>query len=308
MKGADQDIQKINKRVSKKAILISFFFILGISLFLLVNRYLIEHVELTSGASASMAVTDEVYTSDQWNYISDHKSISIREVVSGQGQNAVTYYIADVTVDDVTILRSAFAKDEFGTNIIENTSKIAADHNAVWAINGDYYGFRKDGILIRNGRIYRDSSARTGLKIYKDGRMEIYDETQTSAQNLLDEGVWQTLSFGPALVINGQVQTEFKSVEIDTNFGNRSIENSNPRTGIGMISPNHYVFVVVDGRSSESKGMTLSQFARVFAELGCTQAYNLDGGGSSTMYFMGRVVNNPLGKNQERGTSDIIFL
>ncbi|MEN6460715.1 MAG: phosphodiester glycosidase family protein, partial [Syntrophomonas sp.] len=93
------------------------------------------------------------------------------------------------------------------------------------------------------------------------------------------------------------------------NFGNRSIDNSNPRTGIGMIAPNHYVFIVVDGRADGySKGMTLSQFAEVFADLGCTEAYNLDGGGSSTMYFMGDLINNPLGKNQERGTSDIIYI
>lgn len=308
MKSADQDDKNIKKNISKKTVLLSIIFIVVTTLLLLANRYLIEHVEIASSANASLAVVDEAYTADEWNYVSDTKTISIKEVASEQGQKPVAYYVADVTIDDASILKSAFAKNEFGTNIIEYTSKIAADHNAVLAINGDYYGFRQNGILIRNGQVYRDSPARNGVKIYRDGSMEVYDETGITAQELVNEGVWQTLSFGPALVVDGQVQSNFEDVSIDKNFGNRTIENANPRTGIGMIAPNHYVFVVVDGRSSDSKGMTLSQFAKVFADLGCTEAYNLDGGGSSTMYFMGKVVNNPLGKNQERGTSDIIYV
>ncbi|MNP65019.1 hypothetical protein D3C76_1605730 [compost metagenome] len=76
-----------------------------------------------------------------------------------------------------------------------------------------------------------------------------------------------------------------------------------------MIAPNHYVFVVVDGRNEGySRGMTLTELADLMQDLGATEAYNLDGGGSSTMYFMGRVVNNPQGKNQERGVSDILYI
>jgi exopolysaccharide biosynthesis protein len=236
-------------------------------------------------------------------------SISIKQVSTGSGKNALTYFVADVVLSDATQLSSAFAKDSFGQNIIEYTSKIASDNDAIFAINGDYYGFRSDGIVIRNGVIYRDLPARTGLAFYRDGTMKIYDETQTSAQQLLDEGVWNTLSFGPALIENSVVATDLSYVEIDTNFGNHSIQGSNPRTAVGIIDENHFVFIVVDGRSpGYSNGVTLTQFAQIFKDLGCTDAYNIDGGGSSTMYFMGRVVNNPLGKNQERGTSDILLI
>jgi exopolysaccharide biosynthesis protein len=261
---------------------------------------------VTGTASAKQ---DETYTADEWNYNSDSKTISIQKVVTGTGNDTITYFVADLVLKDAASLQSAFAKDEFGTNIIEYTSQIAADNDAIFAINGDYYGFRDDGILIRNGVIYRNSPARTGLAIYANGDMQVYDETQTDAQTLLDDGAVQTLSFGPALVSDGEAITGLGQVEIDTNFGNHSIQGSNPRTGIGIIAPNHYVFIVVDGRSNGySKGMTLDQFAAVFADLGCTDAYNLDGGGSSIMYFNGRVVNNPLGKNQERGTSDILYI
>lgn len=297
---------------------------LGLVLYLLADRYLIEHVAIANvqstatpqisstannGAGTGTASADETYTADQWNYESDTKAISIQKVVSGTGQNTITYFVADVLLQDSSSLQSAFAKNQFGTNITQYTSQIAKDNDAIFAINGDYYGFRANGILIRNGIIYRNTPARTGLAIYANGDMKVYDETQTNAQTLLAQGVSQTLSFGPALVANGEAITNLGKVEIDTNFGNHSIQGSNPRTGIGIIAPNHYVFVVVDGRSSGySKGMTLDQFAAVFADLGCTEAYNLDGGGSSIMYFNGRVVNNPLGKNQERGTSDILYI
>ncbi|MNP13745.1 hypothetical protein D3C76_1060380 [compost metagenome] len=164
-------------------------------------------------------------------------------------------------------------------------------------------------MIIRNGTLYRDSPVRTALALFNDGTMESFDEMETSSSSLLEAGVTNTLSFGPVLIKDGEVIDNFDNLKVDTNFGNRSIQRSNPRTGIGMIAPNHYVIIVVDGRmEGYSKGMTLSEFANVFAELGCTEAYNLDGGGSSTMYFMGRVVNNPLGKGNERGVSDILYV
>lgn len=291
----------------------------GIILYQLANRYLIEHVEVKNALNntVSAAQTDQVnndsttgeeYSADDWSYTSESKSITIKKVESGTSEDPLIYYVADVQLKDASDLKSAFANNQFGSNIIENTSEIASENNAIFAINGDYYGFRDDGITIRNGEIFRDEPARTGLALYEDGTMKIYDETQTSAQELIDEGVIQTLSFGPALVQNSTAITDFGNVSIDKNFGNRSIQDSNPRTGIGIISPNHFVFVVVDGRSSESKGVTLNEFAQLFEDLGATEAYNLDGGGSSTMYFMGRVVNNPLGKGKERGVSDIIYI
>ncbi|MNW54837.1 hypothetical protein D3C74_324600 [compost metagenome] len=164
-------------------------------------------------------------------------------------------------------------------------------------------------MIIRNGTLYRDEPARTGLALLNDGTMKSYEEEETDSSSLLAEGAINTLSFGPVLIKDGEVINNFDHVKIDTNFGNRSIQNANPRTGIGMLAPNHYVFIVVDGRKEGySRGMTLTEFAQTFADLGCTEAYNLDGGGSSTMYFMGRVVNNPLGKNRERGVSDILYV
>jgi exopolysaccharide biosynthesis protein len=249
-------------------------------------------------------------TSDATRYVSDDLRIHITKVVTGSGSATVTYYVADVVVSDIQQLLSAFANDEFGRNIVQDTSVIAAAHDALLAINGDYCGFRSDGVEIRNGILYRNEPARVGAVISRDGTMAFYDETQVSADTLLADSALQTLSFGPVLVEDGVANTDFAGFKVDSNMGNAAnIAGNNPRTGIGMISANHYVFIVVDGRSKGySAGVTLAQFARIFADLGCTQAYNLDGGGSTTMVFQGVVVNDPLGRNQERGVSDILYI
>ena len=107
----------------------------------------------------------------------------------------------------------------------------------------------------------------------------------------------------------GRVIDGIDDVEIDTNIGNHSVQGAQPRTGVGVVEGNHFLFVVVDGRSSGySRGVTMSEFAQLFVDLGASVAYNLDGGGSSAMVFNGALVNNPLGHGQERGTSDILYV
>lgn len=216
-------------------------------------------------------------------------------------------YIADVTVSDVSFLRAGLANGVFGRNIKETTSDIAKENNAIFAINGDFYGFRDSGPVIRNGVLYR-SNKRSGsndvLAVYNDGSFVTMKEENVDAQNLLDSDVLQLFSFGPSLVDNGQISVSANQ-EVEQSM------NSNPRTAIGMISPLHYVFVVSDGRTSESAGLSLAQLAAVMQDAGCQCAYNLDGGGSSTMWFMGDVVNNPTTNGNsisERKVSDIVYI
>lgn len=280
------------------------------------DRYLIEHVEIADveayeaaqGVPSTGSTSSQDATTTDTTYTSDDTSVTITQVTTGSGADTVTYYVADVVLDDITQLRSAFAQNQFGENITELPSEIAADHDAVVAINGDYYGFRDTGIVIRNGVVYRDEPARQGLVFYTDGRVEVYDETSTSADELLADGAWQTLSFGPALVTDGQVVDGIDQVEIDTNIGNHSIQGTQPRTAVGVIDTNHLVFVVVDGRDEGySRGVTMTRLAQIMADLGATTAYNLDGGGSSTMVFDGQVVNSP-SNHGERATSDILYV
>ncbi|MBY0013057.1 phosphodiester glycosidase family protein [Paenibacillus typhae] len=305
-------------------VILAVILVIGGVVYKLADRYLIEHVEVvvtdeaagtadsdnTTGSAETASSSAEVNAaSDDWSYSSDDIQIQIDQVETGSGSDKITYYVADVVLKDASSLKSAFADNSFGTNITEVTSEIASSNDAIFAINGDYYGFRDDGVIIRNGTVYRDDPVRDAMALFGDGTMQTYNEEEVSSDELLAQGVTNTLSFGPILIQDGQITSDFSSVKIDTNFGNRSIQNANPRTAIGMIAPNHYVFVVVDGRNEGySRGMTLTELADLMQDLGATEAYNLDGGGSSTMYFMGRVVNNPQGKNQERGVSDILYI
>ncbi|WP_241246320.1 phosphodiester glycosidase family protein [Microbacterium endophyticum] len=281
-----------------------------------IDRFLIEHVEIadvstyeeenSSVATTTEADTDGVVTEN--SYADDDTTITVSMITTGSGDDAITYYVADVVVADATQLRSAFANDQFGENIIATTSTIAAANDAILAINGDYYGFRDTGIEIRNGVVYRDEGAREGLAFYLDGHVEVYDETTNTANELLAAGVWNTLSFGPAIVEDGAVVDGIEDVEVDTNVGNHSIQGEQPRTAVGVINENHYVFVVVDGRNEGySRGVTLTELAEIMTGLGATTAYNLDGGGSSTIYFNGTVLNQP-SNGGERGTSDILYV
>lgn len=215
-------------------------------------------------------------------------------------------YVADVVLSSPAYLRTAFAQDVYGKNVTEKTSVIASENNAVLAVNGDYCGARESGYVLRNGVLYRDRAARDqeDLVIYSDGSLEIVRESDISAEALLENGAVQVLSFGPALVEDGEV-----SVSAGEEVGRARA--SNPRTAIAVVEELHYLFIVSDGRTDESAGLSLSELAGFVRELGAQTAYNLDGGGSSTMVFNGQVVNRPTSGGRsirERGVSDIVYV
>ena len=236
----------------------------------------------------------------------DYKDDNISVTISDYTENNTKIYVADVKVSSAQYLKTAFANDSYGKNITDSTSAIAESKNAIFAVNGDYYGAREKGYVIRNGVIYREiGSADTDvLCIYTDGHFEITNSDEKTAQQLLSEKVWQAFSFGPALVEEGKV-----SVSKDDAVGREMA--SNPRTAIGIIDNNHYIFVVSDGRTDESEGLSLYELAEFMQKLGVKTAYNLDGGGSSTMYYKGEIINNPTttGRNiSERKVSDIVYI
>lgn len=215
-------------------------------------------------------------------------------------------YVADVQITSVSDLKTAFADSSYGRNITEKTSDIAEDVNAILAVNGDFYGAQESGYVIRNGVLYRDTAAddRQDLVIYEDGSFEVVEESEVTAQELLDKGAWQVLSFGPGLVEDGEI-----AVSENEEVGQAMA--SNPRTALGVTEDGHYLFVVSDGRTSESEGLSLYEMAEFMQSLGAVTAYNLDGGGSSTMYFNGEVVNNPTTSGRsikERSVSDIVYI
>jgi len=199
--------------------------------------------------------------------IEDKTAISITTRSVGSGKEAVTYYVAEVELGDPRDMGSMVARG--------HTSEVARDAGAELAINGDFFTYRNNGVIIRGGKVLI---------------------------NILN-----SFSFGPVLIDEWQIPEGIDDYyEVDTG---RSINGRHPRTGICMVEKNKFVLIVVDGRSpGYSMGMTLGEFAELFASQGCKTAYNLDGGGSSVMYSKGLVVNNPLGRGRERTNGDIIYV
>ncbi len=231
---------------------------------------------------------------------------NISITISEYREHDTTIYVADVILASPSALQTALAENAYGRNITEKTSSMAAEHDALLAINGDYYGSRERGYVLRNGVLYRATAARAqeDLVIWQDGSFSIIQEDEVSAESLLNQGAQQVFSFGPALVVDGQVAvTEADEVG--------KAMSSNPRTAIAIVDELHYLLVVSDGRTSASEGLSLRELADFLSALGATTAYNLDGGGSSTMVFAGNIINTPTtnGKRvSERSVSDIVFI
>lgn len=256
-----------------------------------------SNAEAAIKAAETATVTDTSYSDDNISVTLTEKTISNTQV-----------YIADVTVSSSEYLKTAFAQNTYGNNVTAKTSETAENNNAILAVNGDYYGANTTGYVIRNGVVYRDTvredSSNGDLAIYKDGSFKVIYEDQVSADQLVKEGVVNLLAFGPSLVENGEIV-------VDTNSEVGQSMSSNPRTAIGIIDENHYIIIVSDGRTSESEGLSLYQMAEIMKSYGVKTAYNLDGGGSSTLYFNGQVINKPTTNGNtisERSVSDIVYI
>ncbi|MCR5826549.1 MAG: phosphodiester glycosidase family protein [Oscillospiraceae bacterium] len=262
-------------------------------------------VEDSTDAQASSDAAQAQETPAVVSTARSYEDENVRITLTEQLVNGTTVYVADVQLSSAEYLKTAFANDTYGKNVTATTSAIAAAHNAILAVNGDYYGARERGYVIRNGIVYRDSADDADvLCIYADGTMEVVDPSTVTAQELVARGVWQAFSFGPALVEDGTL-----SVSQNDEVGRAKA--SNPRTALGMIDPLHYVFVVSDGRTDESEGLSLYELAELLRSLGVQTAYNLDGGGSSSMVFQGELINNPTTTGnsiKERGVSDIVYI
>ena len=258
--------------------------------------------ESTTNSSGSSGSTSSSSSGTVIGTYSDSKS---KITVTRYRAYDSNIYVADVEVTDGTSILSAFANNTYGRNITDTTSDMAEENNAVLAINGDYYGARQSGYVIRNGVVYRSQGSNgEDMVISKDGSLSFISESDTTTDSLIQKQTWQVLSFGPVLVENGQVAVS-ENDEVGMAMA------SNPRTAIGTVAKNHYLFVVSDGRTSESAGLSLYELANFMKSLGATNVYNLDGGGSSTMVFQGEVVNNPTtngNKISERAVSDILYI
>jgi len=244
--------------------------------------------------------TDGEVIQTDTSYQSANLNITLTKYQTTIGNYREVYFVEDIYIRNIECLRTVFAKDTFGKAISEDVVSMSSRTNAVAAINSDYYGYGNAGIVIRNGTLYRRDFEPNEevLIIFRDGTMRVYySEAELDIDEAMASGAWQSFSFGPSLLDEtGDIRAE----------GYERV-NHDPRTLIGMVEPGHYLFIVIDGRQNGySDGMTYAGCANLCKELGCAVAYNLDGGRTSQMTFLGAMVNHPY--KDGRPTSDLICI
>ena len=240
--------------------------------------------------------TDTVTVTEN-SYSSPDISVTVTEETTDDSRT--TYYLADIYVRDITCFRSALAQDTYGSGYRDSIPGMALRAGALLAVNGDYYGNTTEGVVIRNGVIYRANPTDCDVCVlYYDGTMRVMPGSSFSVEEAVADGAWQAWTFGPALLdAEGNAISSFSS--------SARIISANPRTALGYYEPGHYCLIVADGRG-ESAGMTLPEISRLFESLGCSAAYNLDGGNSSVMVWQGEVINSPSGGGRE--SSDALLI
>lgn len=233
---------------------------------------------------------------DEDSYISQNMMIETSTHTMEKNGEQITYYLADVYVRTMDCFRTALANDTFGATA--EFLDISKANEAIMAVSGDYYTWNRGGPVIRNGVLYRNKQGTADVCVlYKDGSMKTVNGRLFNAEEAIAEGAWQAWAFGPSLLTaDGKAATTFNS----------TLTDKHPRCAIGYYQPGHYVFVLVDGRQDHSVGMTLSELAELFESLGCTVAYNLDGGRSAQMAFNNSLLNQPY--RDGRVVSDIVYL
>ena len=244
--------------------------------------------------------TDEIVSAEN-SYTSPDVSINISTVTVGEGAYSSQCHIADIYIGQIENFQTYFATGSYGYYAEQSALGIDEDSGALIAINGDYCNNQTSGFLVRNGELYFSEQTSNDICVlYKDGTMATYAPDEYVVEDELQKNVYQVWKFGPKLLdADGVPMTTFNT--------SSPIKWENPRSAIGYYEPGHYCFVVVDGRQDGySYGLRIPELAAIFEELGCTEAYNLDGGGSAVMVFNHEKYSRQ--SNGGRDLGDIIYV
>lgn len=254
-----------------------------------------------------------------WIYVNQTSKVIIQRKYDAT--QPLTWFEADLygDLDAGEMLRTVQNDPEKMGKVRVDATETAKKHNVVFAMNTDYYTYRvavnnnrHTGIVIRDGRIlyddpYTEKQVTNSmfpnldmLAFMPDGSLKVYHSWEKTAQEFIDEGVQTVYSFGPYLLLDGKVS--------ERAYANN--ENKNPRCAIGMVEPGHYVAIMCEGRLKRSAGVTISYLAKMMRAKGCQVAFNMDGGQTAVMVFMGKQLNQigayDGGKTNSRPTSEVL--
>ncbi len=240
------------------------------------------------------------------------------------------WYVTVRPDDDSVRAEVLLSKDESDRR--ERVSDFAADTGACVVVNGGFFSMERTpafhaGLLVVDGVIeapatrsvlrgdVRYETARAALGLLpdgfdiawatsRDGQLQAWPEPPshvpgTPAELVGEPSPWpveDALGAGPALVFNGEIRV---TTNEEVFFGS-AIPNTHPRTAAGIRSDGTLLLLVVDGRQPVSRGVDLEQLASLMVDIGAEEALNLDGGGSSSLFVNGELLNRPSGITTER--------
>lgn len=265
-----------------------------------------------------------IYSSEDeglWIFIDETSKIIIERKYDAT--QPLTWFEADLYTDVAAgeMIRSIWNDPVKKSKVRADAAETATKQGVVFAMNTDYFTYRVDvnasgratGVVVREGEIlyddpYTEKKANVnGLfpnldmcAFFADGSMQVYRSYEITAQELVEQGAYMVYSFGPYLMKDGKL----------SEMAYESSESKNPRCAIGMVEPGHYVAIMAEGRLKRSEGVTVSYLAKLMRAKGCQVAFNLDGGQTAVMVFMGKQINQigayDGGKTNSRKTCEVM--
>lgn len=259
------------------------------------------------------------------------ESIQVFEgtAVNESGQKLHAFY-ADIDYSDPSIqARAAVSDAPIGR---ETMSSFAKKLGGLVVINGGYFEMRGQGVtyntVISEGKVLAENPAGQlravfGVRKRSEPAERVFDlkwiahidgkplalasPDKKELKNARPWDVEEAIGGGPALIVDGEINIQAAA----ESFGKSHVTTRHPRTAIGSYVKDgrpHLVLFVVDGRRpNHSVGMSLEELAQALKEIGCTQALNLDGGGSSTFAVKDRIYNTP-SDGRQRSISSVFSI
>lgn len=259
--------------------------------------------------------SDPVYYKDHtggyWFYLDATLRLEITRTQTTKP--LLTYYTADIMLAPGTSIYTITYNPQRPGRTNGLPQKMALDNNVVYAQSGDFYSYRVSndrypGNIVRDSKVlYNKSYSRliaaipnlATIGFFPSGKAEVNEAYEMSAKEYVDRGASTVLAFGPILIRDGEL------IDVDKDEYN----HQEPRSCFGIVEPNHFIGLLVEGRKNHSDGADLQTCAQILYDMGCWDAINLDGGNTAAMLFMGESVqlaNNGGVDENDRAIPDIL--
>lgn len=254
-----------------------------------VGRYYVnKQGQRTGSQRPDVKVNDSHYT---------YKSSTLNIDLKRKSIHGIPYWVAVVQTANASQLKSALSYGTYG-GARQTTSSAVSSNGGVIGINGSAFSYQTGkpsplGMCIKNGVIYGNYHTSYSVMAVKNDGTIYTPKMGLLGDVLLKARVKDTYNFGPVLIKNGKAQPAWAETA-----------KYYPRTAVGMVKPGKYVLLVTD--TGTYSGLNHWDLVNIFNSYGCQYAYNLDGGGSVTMYYNGKVMNRLI-NNYERPCGDFLY-